>query len=69
MHNFNDFLVHDDNMAWKHLSSYWFWGESNGPQWIPLPDTKVHEAYMEHTWGREDPCWPHEVLSGLTKDK
>ena len=28
---------------------------------IGIPDSKVHEAYMRSTWGRQvGPCWSHE---------
>ena len=25
------------------------------------PDSKVHGANMGPIWGRQDPCWPHEL--------
>ena len=27
--------------------------------WVNFPDSKVHEAYMGPTWGRQDPGGPH----------
>ena len=36
----------------------WFHrGKSTPPQTIP--DSKVHGAYMGHTWGRQDSGGPH----------
>ena len=47
----------------KHENMIWYviiWCHK-----INYPDSKVHGAYMGHTWGRQvrprwAPCWPHE---------
>ena len=46
--------------AVHHYSQNWHAYHPDG-QIDFYPDSKVHGAHLGPIWGRQDPCWPHEL--------